>query len=253
LEEEVKKKKGLPKALKIVLGVVLGIIILNVVAFFIYVSIYYKADTAALSAINNPAPGVTVEKNEYGYTFSCENPKAGIVFYPGGKVECEAYAPLMSALCQRGYQCVLLDVRFRLAFFDIDAADGIRDKYPEIIRWYLGGHSLGGVAAAEYLEENYPDYEGIILLAAYSVKDLKDKDIKALSIYGSEDRVLSMKQYEKWRGVLPGELKEVVIEGGCHSYFGSYGLQRGDGNPSISCEEQTAITAEEIDLFIEGK
>ena len=49
---------------------------------------------------------------------------------------------------------------------------------------------------------------------------------------------------------LPENFKEIIIEGGCHSYFGMYGEQEGDGNPTISNIEQIEITAEEIVKFL---
>jgi hypothetical protein len=42
------------------------------------------------------------------------------------------------------------------------------------------------------------------------------------------------------------QAEEVVIEGGCHSYFGSYGMQEGDGTPTITREQQMEETVEAI-------
>jgi hypothetical protein len=55
-----------------------------------------------------------------------------------------------------------------------------------------------------------------------------------------------LEKYEKYLPNLPDEAKEVVIEGGCHSYFGSYGMQEGDGMPTITREEQLEETVEAI-------
>lgn len=49
---------------------------------------------------------------------------------------------------------------------------------------------------------------------------------------------------------LPKDFKEVVIEGGCHAYFGAYGEQEGDRPATITKEEQIKITTEEIVNFI---
>ena len=45
------------------------------------------------------------------------------------------------------------------------------------------------------------------------------------------------------------DFNEVIIECGCHSYFGMYGAQDGDGVPTITVEEQLSITAKEIMKF----
>ncbi len=91
---------------------------------------------------------------------------AGLIFYPGGKVEYTAYQPLMAACAERDILCVLVEMPFNLAVFDINAADGIQEQYPEVGHWYIGGHSLGGSMAASYLSKHTekfdhtePDYE----------------------------------------------------------------------------------------------
>ena len=135
---------------------------------------------------------------------------------------------------------------FHLAVLDIDAAAGIQSQYPSVERWYIGGHSLGGSMAAAYLEGCAEDYEGLILLAAYSTADLSASGLEVLSIYGSEDLVMDRENYEEYRQNLPDDFREVVIDGGCHAGFGLYGPQEGDGVPAITAQEQIAITAEAI-------
>ena len=53
--------------------------------------------------------------------------------------------------------------------------------------------------------------------------------------------------YETNKENLPDDFKEVIIEGGCHAYFGMYGAQEGDGVPAITNEEQILRTVEAID------
>ena len=170
----------------------------------------------------------------------------GFIFYPGGKVEHTAYAPLMRACAERGVLCVLIRMPFNLAVFNINGADGIPEQFPEVAHWYLGGHSLGGAMAASYAADHADELDGLVLLAAYSTRDLTKSGLAVLSIYGSEDGVLDMKKYEKYRSNLPHDTSEVVIDGGCHASFGRYGAQAGDGTPTISSDEQISRTAVEI-------
>ena len=134
---------------------------------------------------------------------------------------------------------------------DINAADGIQERYPEIQRWFIGGHSLGGAMAASYLAENAAEYEGLILLGAYSAADLSGTDLKILSIYGSEDRVLDRQAYQENLTNLPADFTEVILEGGCHAYFGMYGPQEGDGVPTVSPEVQISQTVNAISEWIQ--
>ena len=131
------------------------------------------------------------------------------------------------------------------------AADGIADLYPEVENWYIGGHSLGGSAASMYLEDNYEIFDGLVLLGSYSTSDFSNCGIEVLSVFGSEDKVMNHDNYNENIANLPVGFKEVIIEGGCHAYFGMYGHQDGDGTPSITNEEQIKITAKEIINFIQ--
>ena len=184
--------------------------------------------------------------------FAPPNPKAGLIFYPGGKVEYTAYAPLMRACAEKGILCVLVKMPCNLAVLDMNAADGIAGQYPDIDAWYIGGHSLGGAMAAAYAADHSGELDGLILLAAYSTKDLSGSGLEVLSVYGSEDRVLDLEKYREYRKNLPDGVAEIVIDGGCHAGFGSYGPQKGDGTPAITNEEQIIMAASEIADIVLG-
>ena len=141
---------------------------------------------------------------------------------------------------------VLIRMPCNLAVFNVNGADGIREQFPDVERWYLGGHSLGGAMAASYAASHADELDGLVLLAAYSTRDLTESGLAVLSVYGSEDGVLDMETYEQYRPNLPADTAEVVIDGGCHAGFGRYGTQDGDGTPAISSDEQIDRTAEEI-------
>ncbi len=157
-----------------------------------------------------------------------------------------AYEPLMQACADRGIFCVLVEMPFNLAVLNMNAADGIQEKYPEIEDWYIGGHSLGGSMAASYLADKANDYEGLILLGSYSTADLSGTDLSVLSVYGSEDKVLNREKYDENKSNLPDNFTEVVIDGGCHAYFGMYGAQDGDGMPTITNKKQINLTVDAI-------
>ena len=221
----------------------------------IYINDYYNAETEALECVDQPAGDVTVAEEDGKVIFVPDKVEGGMIFYPGGKVEYESYAPLMNACAERGILCVLVKMPANLAVLDMDAADGIiqqiNEEYGEIDSWYMAGHSLGGSMAASYIAENQEDFAGLILLAAYSTADISDTDLEVLSIYGEKDKVLNMEKYEEYKTNLPEVTKELVIEGGCHAYFGKYGMQDGDGEPAITQDEQIDITADAVAGLIE--
>ena len=217
----------------------------------VYVNDFYHADMGAVDAF---APENHVEKQVWEdntLVYAPENAEVGFIFYPGGKVEYVAYEPLMESLASEGILCVLVEMPFNLAVLDINAAEGVQEKFPNVEKWYIGGHSLGGSMAASYLSNNVDDFAGMVLLGSYSTADLSETSLDILSVYGSEDEVLNYEKYTENKSNLPEAFAEIVIEGGCHAYFGMYGPQEGDGTPTISNEEQISLTVEAIAEFME--
>jgi len=214
--------------------------------FTVYTASYYHAGEQALSALqSDDAVTVTVQENG-NIIFAPSAAERGLIFYPGGKVEHTAYAPLLKALAEEGWHCVLVKMPLRLAVLDTDAADGIPKQFPSISEWYIGGHSLGGAMAANYAAEHADSYAGLILLGSYSTKDISETGLNTYTLYGSEDKVLNLVKYESYRDNLPANAQELIIDGGCHAYFGDYGPQDGDGKPAITAMEQVRISVDFI-------
>ena len=231
-------KKSKKRALLLTVAMVLALIL----GCGIYVGDYYRAEETVMDV---PA-SVTVEVADDRTVFVPEDPVAGLIFYPGGKVEYTAYAPLMAKLAEENVLCVLLEMPLNLAVLDRNAAEGIPEQFPEVDRWYLAGHSLGGSMAASFAAENADIYEGLILLAAYSTEDLRESRLKVCSLYGDRDGVLNMEKYKTYRPNLPEDTLEQVLEGGNHAGFGSYGPQEGDGISALEPGVQLTWTADRI-------
>ena len=239
-------KRGMARRVLCVLGAILAAL---VVAFFIYVSMYYHADSRAQAAMKS-GEGVTVEESSSSIVFAPQNPTAGFIFYPGAKVEAAAYAPLMRACAERGVLCVVPKMPFNLAFLNIGAADGVIASHPEVHTWLLGGHSMGGFASAFYLNDHMKEYDGLVLLGSYSMVDLTAFEGGALALAGTNDHVLNWTGYEEGKKKLPGDNVAYLIEGGNHAGFGDYGAQPVDGEATITHEEQQRVVVEEVERML---
>jgi len=220
-----------------------------VLACGIYVRDYYHTDVDAVETFSQGYSDIMVQKDGNTTAFIPDSPKAGLIFYPGGKVEHTAYTPLMQACAKEGILCILVKMPCNLAVLDMNAAEGLTQNYPQVDTWYIGGHSLGGSMAASYAQKHGEDVDGVILLGSYSTADLTN-GFRVLSIYGSEDGVMNAEKYGEYLLNLPEDFTEVIIDGGCHAGFGFYGPQEGDGTPSISAEEQILLSAHAIAEFI---
>ncbi len=210
-----------------------------------YINAYSKADSEAISALQDTdAVVVTISDQMITFAPREEQIKAGVIFYPGGKVEDRAYAPLAQLLAEKGYMTVIYRMPSNLAVLKPNAAGKVIEKYPGIESWYLGGHSLGGAMASSYASKNPSKLVGYFALAAYPSSDLSSTSLKMLSVYGSEDGILNKKNFEKYRTNAPDNAKYVEIAGGNHAYFGNYGEQKGDGTATISRADQQRRTVE---------
>lgn len=210
-----------------------------------YLADYYHA--VDVDSALAPSDVVEVQPIQQGWLFDGPGEQNALVFYPGAKVEASAYAPLMNDLAQRGIDCFLVQMPGNLAFFGTSAADAFiqNPAYP-YEHWYLAGHSLGGAVAADYAASHPERLSGLILLAAYPIKSLQTAGFPVLTVYGSNDEVVNRSRIEEGRLLMPPIYQELVIEGGNHAQFGSYGTQDGDGEASISPEEQRTQTADAI-------
>lgn len=233
------------KLRRILVAVIIAMVV-AIAGFLWYASDYYHADATALEALEGSDEVTVTELADGSIAFVPTDIRCGLVFYPGGKVEPEAYAPLLMACAERGVLCINLQPTLNLAILDMDAADGVIAQFPQVDTWYLGGHSLGGVVAADYLARHQDEFEGVVLLAAYPAVDLSGTSEHVLQVVGSNDGVLDRDRYEEARELLPEDSDELVIEGGNHAQFGDYGPQDGDGEAAITAREQQEVTAEAI-------
>jgi len=193
---------------------------------------------------------VAVIEERFGLTFIPVHKKnsTGIIFYPGAKVEPEAYSPLAHKLAENGYLTTIIEMPFNLAVIDIDRGKEVMTQYEKINQWYIGGHSLGGAMAGSFANDNKDLLEGVFFLGAYPVDNFTDGSLDVLLINGSLDTIIDRSRLEEGKNLIPKNSKNIIIKGGNHSQFGSYGLQRNDQPAEISNEKQQEQT---IELIIE--
>ena len=219
-------------------GILLLILAILTGAFFWYVSDYYRAEDVALEVMAQGS-GITVQDNLTILSPTYPTDTA-IIFYPGAKVEAEAYLPLLDQIRQTGVTCILVHMPFNMAIFDADAAEEVISRFPEIQHWYVAGHSMGGAMASKFASEHPDQVDGLILMGAYIYGDYPDE--KTLTIYGSLNQ--SVEDHIDYTQNI------VEIEGGNHAQFGNYGPQKGDPPAEISAEEQQAQTVAAIEAFL---
>jgi dienelactone hydrolase len=172
-------------------------------------------------------------------------PSAGLILYPGGRVDLRSYAPTAREIAAQGYLVVVVPMPLNLAFFAPDRAAEVIAAFPEVDRWAIGGHSLGGAMAARFAHRYPSTVHGLVLWASYPAAsdDLSARgDLAVASIYGTLDGLATEDEIAASRPLLPPDTRWVAIEGGNHAQFGWYGPQRGDNPATISREAQQQET-----------
>ena len=219
-------------------GAVLLILAILAGAFLWYVSDYYRADAVAREFL---AQDNGISQRDNLTILSPTAPtETAIIFYPGAKVEAEAYLPLLDQIRQTGVTCILVHMPFNMAIFDANAAEEVIAQFPEFQHWYVAGHSMGGAMASKFASDHPDQVDGLILMGAYIYGNYPDE--KALTIYGSLNQ--SVEDHIDYTENI------VEIEGGNHAQFGNYGPQKGDLPAAISAEEQQAQTVAAIEAFL---
>ena len=174
------------------------------------------------------------------FTPGQSTPTTAFVFYPGGRVDPRAYAPLMREIALHGYLVVVPEMPINMAVFNANIASEIIASYPEISHWAIGGHSVGGAMAAQYTGNHADVIEGLAIWASYppNSTDLSGLDIPVVSIYGSREQRVNDTSVGERKHLLPDDTEYVRIEGGDHHQFGSYEINPADHLATISRESQ---------------
>jgi hypothetical protein len=169
-------------------------------------------------------------------------PTTGFVFYPGGRVDPRAYAPLMREIASSGYLAVVPKMPINMAVFNPNIADQIVAHHPEIEQWAIGGHSVGGAMAAQYTSRHPEVIAGLAIWASYppNSADLSDLELPVVSIYGSRELRVNDTSVGERKHLLPEMTRYVRIEGGDHHQFGSYETNPADHLATISRASQHA-------------
>jgi dienelactone hydrolase len=241
------------RPIKVLLVGVLALMFLGAVSTLVWPYTSYSASSEAQEALKR----ADLDNGDW-YAFDSTDgrsaPSVGVILYPGKHVSAEAYALIAQQLSEESEALVVVTrAPLNLPILDQDAAADVIAAYPDVKRWVVGGHSLGGVAAASFTGTGPSRVDGLLLWASSPSSgntNLSNAKIEVTSVYGSQDGLVDRQSIAEARTRLPVSTSYVEIEGANHSYFGEYGAQRGDGSPLLSREEaRKAIVGASVDLI----
>lgn len=213
------------------------------------------------SQIKQPSPEAQTALREAlvqedGYYFpSTDESKPMLIFYPGAAVEVSAYSVWAQEVAAAGYPVYLVNMPFQLSFFDPSRAQDILKLYPKR-HYVMAGHSLGGAMASRFaakqLKAGDPYLSGLIYLASYTDKssELRNSQLPALSITGSEDKDIKEKDVFAKKADYPKMTEFISIKGGNHLGFANVA---GAKPADISFDEQNEQVAKQIIAWLKAK
>lgn len=221
----------------------LSALALVVVGFLIWASTPYQAERGPVIAVwadeavavEYLPEGILLTPTEAGG----DAEGTGLVFVPGARVQAHAYMfQLSGVVAEHGATVLITEPTLNLAFFDTRTLDQFTTAAPGVDRWFVGGHSLGGVRAC--LMTPGSDAAGLVLFGSYCAGDIADSGLPVLSIAGENDALSTPAIIDENAGLLPADAVFVTIEGANHASFGDYGPQSGDGPRTITSEQMRA-------------
>ncbi|EJR64572.1 hypothetical protein IIO_01896 [Bacillus cereus VD115] len=231
------------KWIKIALYSLLGILIVGSITFLTWSQFTYKPTKEALALVDN-------KKDEENIVFGQKDAKVGIVFYQGAKVEVESYSYLGEALAKDGHFVVMPKLPLNLAILGTNVVDSIIEKYPEVQKWYVAGHSMGGAMISRYAFQHEEKVDGIILLGSYPADDFSNKLMPMLSIYGEVDGLATVEKIKNNKKLMSKNTTMHMIKGGNYANFGMYGEQKGDNASLITSKAQQDETVKVMEQWL---
>lgn len=191
------------------------------------------------------------------YTFTPKHtePSTGLIVYPGGLIDSRSYAPLAHALAEQGCFVVLVSMPFNISLLGWKRAAVIQAAHPDIKQWFIGGHSLGGVAACKYARSFTDRVSGVFLFASYPSAGLsiRDTGLQCLSVYTDNDGLVPPEKIKKCTQFLPENTSYVCIKGGNHTNFADIGRNAsypGDRPARIPRHQQHMQTVSAMDRLL---
>jgi pimeloyl-ACP methyl ester carboxylesterase len=230
--------------------VVGGLLVVAVLAVAVWLRPYAADAVAVEASVSSPTVEVVDGWTTWELAPRGGSTGAGVVFFPGALVDPRAYLALLRPLAERGHLVVVVKPPLDLALLSDPGA--VLAAHPEVAGWAVGGHSLGGVAAATAAASGDPRVRGVFFWASYPARDLSRAPVAAASVSGERDGLSTPADIVESRAQLPPGTEFTEVPGAVHAFFGNYGPQAGDGTPTTSRAEAQRRIVEATQAFVGG-
>jgi len=236
-----KTKNG--KKMIIFLSIV-GVLVIALITMLLY---YNKAFPEALEIAG------AMDKVGDDYYFRGDS-KVGFIIFSGAKADEKSYAYIAKLLHDEGHTVVIPKALFHLSAFGIDHGFEIIGDNPQIEKWILVGHSLGGLPVSRIAAKEPDKVLGVAFLATMASKDLSELDLSAIRLTAENDKIMNNKRMDSYLGNLPKNSLTIELKGANHQGFAAYNsFMSRDGEATITWQEQNEETVRLIFDFFDAR
>ena len=227
------------------------------ILFLLWMANSFRAQGFDKSILESDSQITIEEMSRYiSFQSNASSQPVGLIFFPGGMVQPEAYAPMSRTIAEQGYNVFIIKLPFGTAPLESQEADvmnqalEIMSTNDSIRSWVVGGHSRGAAIASRFASKYGESFDGLLLIGTSHPKeaafDLSNSTLAVTKIYASNDGLASVAEVEANAIYLPEDTNWILIEGGNHSQFGYLGKLLGDNSATISREQQQELTVDAI-------
>ncbi len=231
----------MPKALRVTLAAVAGLLLAGALGLVGW-SRYLHADPApeALAALVSDAVVRVEQGDDIAFRPAAATPRMGVILYPGAGCDIRGYAPVLRRLAAAGYLTIAVAMPLELAIFGTERATAVMAAHPEVDRWVLVGHSIGGAMAGRYVERHPDAVAGLVLWDTYPAANLSRYPRPVWLVHRAQLDGTPARYLPPQRARFPAASPWIAIRGGVHMYFGSFeqGGYKEDWPPRITRDAQ---------------
>jgi len=201
------------------------LVVLAVAGLYVMAEVRRAVPTAEALAALHSDDRVTVSQERWlVYRPTGMTPRTGVILYPGASCDVRGYAPVLREVAAQGFLVVNVDMPFDFSIFAPKRALEVREAFPEIERWVLVGHSMGGAMAAQFVHDHPDAIQGLVMWDSYppGAADLSSRDLPVWNIHRATPDGAPPESFAARRPLYPVDSQWVAIAGGNHMNFGSF-------------------------------
>ena len=199
-----------------------------------------QAAPEALAAMASDSQVIVESGEDIVFRPAGRTPAMGVILYPGASCDIRGYAPVLRRVAAAGYLVVDASMPLEYALFAPNKAQQIMAAHPEINRWVLIGHSMGGAMAGTFVKNHPQHIAGLVMWDAYPASSLAESALPVWVVHRAQLNGTPPAWSISKRGTFPAATHWTPIPGGIHMFFGAFtgGGYREDWAPQITRDAQ---------------